>query len=397
MIKNILPERLVIPLRMVFNYIRRSGSFSKPPSNLIAFPLDKRMRERAEQMRHLQKSLFIFLLALPIQVGAVNPAPCIGIYCDVQTVEVIPTPAPAPDVINEDQGVSGVNQNDVMVMPQVNPAPTPAPAETPAVPVVNPNNFPIINLGNNFFQGCLEEGLTFINNEPDGTPICVPFNTHQDAENHRFSLAVNIFNHTVAVDFESRKRGLGAFGLYIWWDDYQFTQNVSCENTIWSEGEICFRFPDFYTAALHWWHANKHLKQLKDHLYFLNGLPNEVACNDLGWGGQQNNQARWKPSSETTGRLVVLLPNEHCSDAFGAQGAFGPTFSPLISNMRIEDEFGNAMDRGRLRHCGQHNNGRLHWDFSGTEGLPSPVFLRYEYEGVERCRKVSNPKADLGR
>jgi hypothetical protein len=126
-------------------------------------------------------------------------------------------------------------------------------------------------------------------------------------------------------------------------------------------------------------------------------VPIPVDCNDLGWGGASNNQARWKPDSETTGQLVVLLPNNHCSNIFDAQGAFGQTFRPLISNMRIEDASGNVIDRGRLRHCGQHNNGRLHWNFGSVKNMPSPVSLKYDFEGKERCRQVSNPRSDLGR
>jgi hypothetical protein len=238
----------------------------------------------------------------------------------------------------------------------------------------------------------------YVTEFPDGKPLCVPFNNHQDAENHRFSLANNITNHTLAIDFERRFRGLSGFGIYAWWEDYEFAQNVSCENTIWSNGQVCFRFSDFKTAAIHYWHAREHLRQLEIELERIKGVPSTKSCNDLGWGGDPNNQPRWKPSSETTGQVVFMLPNFYCSSEFGAQGAFGITFKPLATNIRVEDEFGNVLNRGRLRHCGERNNGRLHWDFARASSFQTaPLFVRYEFNGSEECRKVGNANLDLGR
>jgi hypothetical protein len=296
---------------------------------------------------------------------------------------------PMPAVINDDQGAPVSELAPAPVI--VDQGSAPCIGElcnilTPAAGLdLTPQPAPPVVFTDSVLLGC-GEGLVFIDYHVDGTPVCVPFSTHQDAENHRHALAENIFNHTFAIDSESRKRGLGPFGLYIWWDDYQFRANVPCENTIWGNGEICFKFPDFKTAAIHWWHASKHLDQLKAYLLYLTGLPSSKACDDLKWGGEPNNQARWKPTSESTGLLTVLLPNNHCS---------GKT--SLISNMRIEDEFGNVLDRGRLRHCGTANNNRLHWNFGSVNNFPAPVFVRYDFEGAERCRRVNNPKADLGR
>lgn len=332
----------------------------------------------------------ILLMTSPVRAQSLDEYGFItGFEPPIETPSMDIPAEPMPPVINDDAPPAyGALAPDPIIL---NQGGAPCIGETcniltPAVGLdLTPQPAPPVIFTDSVLLGC-PEGFTFIDNHVDGTPVCVPFITHQDAENHRQSLAVNIFNHTFAIDHESRKRDLGAFGLYIWWDDYQFTANVPCENTIWGAGEICFKFPDFRTAAIHWWHASRHLFQLKAYLSFLTGLPTEKACDSLGWGGASNNQARWKPASESTGTLVVLLPNNHCDGT-----------RALISDMRIEDEFGNVLDRGRLRHCGQHNNGRLHWNFGSVKDFPAPVFVRYDFEGAERCRRVNNPKADLGR
>lgn len=269
----------------------------------------------------------------------------------------------------------------------ITPAPTPLPPETPNIDVeVIPNEYPFLNEPTT----CPENWFLFAGS-------CRPFqfSSHLEAEQHYYhsSWGILIWGNIIKEKIPSFEPFpivfYSASSLFCYYrNGFEIypNSNVCSKFLTHEEAEVNY-FASSLTNFQYWNLLIEVQNQNKD----------TTSCNDLGWGGETDNQARWKPDSETTGRLVVLLPNQHCSNQFGAQGAFGSTFFPLISNMRIEDKFGNVMDRGRLRHCGQHNNGRLHWDFAGTEGLPSPVFVRYEFQGAERCRKVDNPRSNLGR
>jgi hypothetical protein len=289
----------------------------------------------------MKKLLIVLLLIGSVEAQEINPAPCVGIYCNVETPQ-------EPEVIN------------------------------PMPPIINELSCPDgdwFQLGNTCFP--------------------FKFSSHVEAERHWYSsaLGINIWGDIIQQhepDFPAIKI---KYDMASSWACY-----LRLGFEVFPKSNVCSSFLDQKTAEAHYEASLVTNFQYWTKLNEVRNKGNQIKeCADLGWGGAPNNQARWKPSSETTGRLVVLLPNNHCSSNFGAQGAFGQTFFPLISNMRIEDQFGNVMDRGRLRHCRQHNNGRLHWDFAGTEGLPSPVFLRYEFEGADRCRRVNNPSADLGR
>lgn len=198
------------------------------------------------------------------------------------------------------------------------------------------------------------DGEYYVTDFLDGTPLCVPFSTHQEAENHRFSLANNITNHTIAIDYERRKRGLSGFGIYAWWEDYQFTQNVSCENTIWEAGLVCFRFPDFKTTAIHYWHAREHLRQLEIELAKTKQkLPSYLDCNRFG------GRNIWKTKSETRNSSVIVLDSSYCVDDRSLDD-----MKPI--DIWLEDIYGNRIDNGSYRHCNRHNGNRLHYDFRRT-------------------------------
>lgn len=107
--------------------------------------------------------------------------------------------------------------------------------------------------------------------------------------------------------------------------------------------------------------------------------PPEIDCkNNLGWSGG----ALWKPDSESNGNAVVLLPAYYCNGT-----------ETLVSSFKVLDKYGRPATTTSLRHCGQHNGGRAHYNVNArASNLPKPVFVVYDFMGETECRKVPNPE-----
>lgn len=227
-------------------------------------------------------------------------------------------------------------------------------------------------------------------------PVCGNFLDHADAERNYYHCQEGVAIMGAAINQIDP-----SFVPVLSTEDFSKRAGNDCSDSfeIYPDSGICPYHDSWKEAEIGHDACTLTNFQYWDYLqYLMNMVPHEKACDDLGWGGAPNNQARWKPKSESNGNVVVLLPNEYCSDVFGASGAFGPTYLPKISNMRVEDALGGVIDRGRLRHCGEHNNGRLHWNFGSPNSFaPGPIFVRYEVDGVEECRRVGDPFDNLGR
>lgn len=89
--------------------------------------------------------------------------------------------------------------------------------------------------------------------------------------------------------------------------------------------------------------------------------------------------ALWKPHSERTGTVVVLMPPEYQS-----------------AEVAIYNSKGEVVSTPVLRNCCEHNGGREHVYFSSSAqsllGASLPLTVRFEFaDGFVDCRTVSNP------
>lgn len=94
--------------------------------------------------------------------------------------------------------------------------------------------------------------------------------------------------------------------------------------------------------------------------------------------------AVYKPESETTGKIVFLLPASYCDGT-----------RSLISEVKILSKAtGQEVATSQLRHCGTANQNRLHWNINATaEQLTrhGAILVVYKFNGVEECREIPNP------
>lgn len=113
----------------------------------------------------------------------------------------------------------------------------------------------------------------------------------------------------------------------------------------------------------------------------LDSNPNFGECGSFVDGP---NGAVYKPESETTGKIVFLLPASYCD---------GKT--SLISNVKILSKAtGQEVATSQLRHCGVANQGRLHWNINATaEQLAQhgAILVVYSFNGGQECREIPNP------
>ena len=89
--------------------------------------------------------------------------------------------------------------------------------------------------------------------------------------------------------------------------------------------------------------------------------------------------ALWKPHSERTGTVVVLMPPNYAS-----------------AGVAIYNSRGEVVDGPVLRNCCDHNGGREHVYFSRTAsdlaGAGVPLTVKFEFpDGFADCRTVPNP------
>lgn len=104
-------------------------------------------------------------------------------------------------------------------------------------------------------------------------------------------------------------------------------------------------------------------------------------CNNLGWGGGNV----FKTQSDTRQGGVIVLDSKYCNGSGGA----------LISNLRMEDYNGKGVGNTSFRMCNGDNGGRYHLDFQPAGRFyKGPLFVRYNFQGVEECRMVLDPSQD---
>lgn len=147
---------------------------------------------------------------------------------------------------------------------------------------------------------------------------------------------------------------------------------------IYPDSNICSEFKDHQETEQHYYHCKKENRILKAELIKVT-KPVEPACNDKGW----SNGNLWKPQSDTRpNQGVIILDTSYCD----GQG------NSLVSNIRIEDSLGGIVSRPSFDICNSSNGGRNHYRFAPSgDKMEGPVFVRYERNGVEECRRVGNP------
>lgn len=85
----------------------------------------------------------------------------------------------------------------------------------------------------------------------------------------------------------------------------------------------------------------------------------------------------WKPHSESTGKVVVLLPRSY-------NGA----------SLVVLGRNGNEVARAERTHCCQHNGGRMHWWLSRDRNqlrAHAPLTVRVQRGATTECRVVPDP------
>ena len=156
---------------------------------------------------------------------------------------------------------------------------------------------------------------------------------------------------------------------------------------IYPNSGLCSQFGTHQEAEQHYYHSkltvyqlgirNGELESMCGH-----GANKEKACNNIGWGGPNI----WKAQSDTRPNQGVVLLNQNYCDGAG---------NSLISGFRIEDALGGEAASSSFDICNKANGGRAHYRFSPAgRNLNGPVFVRYDFNGKEECRRVDNPGQD---
>lgn len=151
---------------------------------------------------------------------------------------------------------------------------------------------------------------------------------------------------------------------------------------IYPDSNLFSQFSDHLTCEQHYYHCQLENSILKAEVIKLNNIIASMkrsSCDDLGWG----NGNVYKPTSDGyKGQGVIVMEARYCNGQGG----------PSVSDFRMEDSLGNEVANPYFRECNGDNQGRLHVGFSPEgKNISGPVFVRYNYKGVEECRKVSNP------
>ena len=221
----------------------------------------------------------------------------------------------------------------------------------------------------------------FAVNFPDGSPLCAPAATLPEMEDHRFSCAVNVYNHTVALDFLYQKKYKIGYPIYDYWSYYAQPPLFTCDKgTIFNAGEYCTMFDSFEEAAIDHYHCNKHLAELKD-LLAKEQVPTVPACQDGGDFKDGNHVgATYKqvgdPKASCKNKAVIILPKQYASVTPSQIEILDVNYQPLDKANRKKDLVG-----GRPAFCSIQNSSNF-----GSQGL----VIRYKVNGVDECRTVDN-------
>jgi hypothetical protein len=216
-----------------------------------------------------------------------------------------------------------------------------------------------------------------------GEPVSKPFlfSSHLDAEGNYFHMLEGLAIMTLEI--QKRIPDFQGFPLSIFLDR-QYQDCRQAPGQIYSQDEalphigVCFVFASQAEAESNYSFGVTTYYQYWDLLQKLI-VPVEKACNDKGW----KNGNVWKPTSDVANNGVVILERRYCDGKGNA----------LISNFRVEDALGGEVVGTRFKQCDKANQGRLHQIINkkGSALGVGPVFVRYEFNGVEECRKVPNP------
>ena len=231
------------------------------------------------------------------------------------------------------------------------------------------------------------EGSFLVGVNADGVNVCTkPFlglvtdqgeiiSPLREASIHRHLARTSIYNLTLALNHEYMKRRSAYPVFYHWIGEPQ--DNCSLGESI--DG-FCILSLDMKRIAIDHYYAGLYAYQLNDLLGQVQGSPYEKLCEgNLKWTGGNV----WKEKSEGRSGGVVVLLAKYCDGKGGS----------LISNFRIEDALGAIVTGDKFRSCDGNNQGRYHHDFSDRGSMlgMNPVFVRYDFQGKEECRKVENP------
>jgi hypothetical protein len=137
------------------------------------------------------------------------------------------------------------------------------------------------------------------------------------------------------------------------------------------------------TCEINFYHCAEENGILKAEVIKLNNIiaNSPKPCDNLGWGGPNV----WKAKSDHRPGGVIVLDADYCDGSGGS----------LISNLRIEDFNGKDLGNTSYRMCNGDNGGRYHLDFQPEgKAFKGPLFVRYDFQGVEECRIVANPSQD---
>ncbi len=104
-----------------------------------------------------------------------------------------------------------------------------------------------------------------------------------------------------------------------------------------------------------------------------------VGCDFVGTFSDGGGGALWKPLSERTGTVVILMPAEYRNASFE------------LVNAR-----GDVVDSALIRDCCEHNGGREHIyltrNAGDLAGAGTPLTARFEFsDGFTDCREVPDP------
>ncbi len=105
-----------------------------------------------------------------------------------------------------------------------------------------------------------------------------------------------------------------------------------------------------------------------------------VGCDFVGTFSDGGLGALWKPHSERTGTVVILMPPEYRN-----------------AGVEVLNTAGDVVDGPLVRDCCSHNGGREHIYLTRSAGdlagAGAPLTVRFEFpDGFVDCREVPNPQ-----
>lgn len=232
------------------------------------------------------------------------------------------------------------------------------------------------------------EGQYYVTDFPDGKPLCSPYGTQKQAEEGRYACSIDVFQHTFALDTEYRKRFNKSYPIYNWWESYTFKSQTNCENTIFDQGEVCFRNQDYVAAAVDHYHCGLHLFQLREELqsYIANPfipLPIEAgSLNPVKSGFKDGPGKRlYKPNGD---------PKARCKA--GGAVLFESALNGKVGNgLKIYNSNFEQIGSGFFKGNGNPDRPQFCTSKPGSQLGTGPILICIEVLGVNQCYVVANP------